>query len=500
MVKYTCDKGFAQKGHLADHKARKRLCRKDNTVEALVERKVEAALSRPSTGVEHVETSTTTPAPLRQMDHSTKTREELITICKGRCIAGYSGKKKEAILDLLRDNERTPGDTTPMVVDTTNQETTNQDTTNQETSNQETTNQETSNKKNRGQFYTTNAAYILDGLPRPPPDVRRIVEPFAGKGDLMEWLRKSGCTLEVDAYDIDTNATHIQERDTLTNPPDYANAWVVTNPPYLARNKSTDKSVFDLYDTNDLYKCFITSVVQQNNCRGGIFIIPAGFFFSPRDIDVRCRDAFLRTNRITKVKYFEESVFDDTTTTIVAVAFEKSEVDLDEQDVEWVMMPSNVRRVFKMASSHKWIIGGDIYSLSMPDHISVRRHVEGQALRTNEQQLHITLSALDSGTKDGRIRLAYKAGYLYPGKECSRTYASLRITGRTLTEGEQIQLCHEFNAFIEQKRDESWSLFLPQFRESKEHARKRMPFELAYRIFLHMIHRRTLAETSQSTP
>jgi len=494
MVKYTCDtcdKGFAQKGHLADHKARKRPCRKDNTIEALVERKVEAALSRTSTGVEHVETSTTTPAPLRQMDHSTKTRDELITICKGRCIAGYSGKKKEAILDLLRDNERTPEDPT---------QTTNHETSNQETSNQATSNQETTNKKNRGQFYTTNAAYILDGLPLPPPDVRRIVEPFAGKGDLMEWLRKSGCTLEVDAYDIDPNATHIQERDTLTNPPDYANAWVVTNPPYLARNKSTDKSVFDLYDTNDLYKCFITSVVRQNNCRGGIFIIPAGFFFSPRDIDVRCRDAFLRTHRITKVKYFEESVFDDTTTTIVAVAFEKSAVDLDEQDVEWVMMPSNVRRVFNMSSSHKWIIGGDIYSLSMPDNISVRRYVEGQALRANEQQLHITLSALDSGTKDGRIRLAYKAGYIYPAKECSRTYASLRITGRTLTESEQIQLCHEFNAFIEQKRDESWSLFLPQFRESKEYARKRMPFELAYRIVLHMIHRRTLAETSQSTP
>jgi hypothetical protein len=498
MVKYTCDtcdEVFAQKRHLADQKARKRPCRKDNTIEALVERKVEAALSITSTGVEHVETSTTTPAPLHQMDHSTKTREELITIYKGRCIEGYSGKKKEAILDLLRDNDRTPDDPTQMVVDMTNQETSKQETTNQDT-----TNQETTNKKNRGQFYTTNAAYILDGLPLPPPDVRCIVEPFAGKGDLMEWLRKSGCTLEVDAYDIDPKSTHIQERDTLTNPPDYANAWVVTNPPYLARNKSTDKSVFDLYDTNDLYKCFITSVVRQNNCRGGIFIIPAGFFFSPRDIDVRCRDAFLRTHRITKVKYFEETVFDDTTTTIVAVAFEKSAVDLEEQDVEWVIMPSNVRRVFKMASSHKWIIGGDIYSLSMPDHISVRRYIEGQALRTNEQQLHITLSALDSGTKDGRIRLAYKAGYLYPAKECSRTYASLRITGRTLTESEQIQLCHEFNAFIEQKRDESWSLFLPQFRESKEYARKRMPFELAYRIVLHMIHRRTLAETSQSTP
>ena len=52
-------------------------------------------------------------------------------------------------------------------------------------------------------------------------------------------------------------------------------------------------------NTNDLYKCFITSVVKQNNCKGGIFIIPAGFFFSSRDIDVKCRDAFMK-------KYKEE--------------------------------------------------------------------------------------------------------------------------------------------------------------------------------------------------
>jgi len=45
-----------------------------------------------------------------------------------------------------------------------------------------------------------------------------------------------------------------------------------------------------------------------------------------------------------------------------------------------------------------------------------------------------------------------------------------------------------FNEYIEQKRSDTWSLFLPQFRESKEYARKRIPFELAYRIICHLIH------------
>jgi hypothetical protein len=403
------------------------------------------------------------------MDYSKKTREELIGLCKEKCIKGYSGKKKDELISILKQSS---SNTIIKAIEPTNS-----------------VEVDTTNKKNRGQFYTTNSSYILDGFPLPPTDIRCIVEPFAGKGDLIDWVKKSGCTSMIEAYDIEPKHVDILKRDTLTNPPDYSNTWIITNPPYLARNKSEKKDVYELYDTNDLYKCFITSVVKQNNCKGGIFIIPAGFFFSPRDIDVRCRDAFMKNYKITKVKYFEETVFDDTTTTIVAFSFEKANNELSEQNVEWVMMPSKMQKIFNMSSSKDWIIGGDIYNLSIPEKINVRRCVEGQKLRDNEQQLYITLNALDSGTKDGRISLTYKKDYIYPAKECSRTYATFRIHGKSLTETEQIQLCNEFNEFIEQKRKDTWSLFLPQFRESKEYARKRIPFELAYRIFLHLIYR-----------
>jgi hypothetical protein len=345
------------------------------------------------------------------------------------------------------------------------------------------------NKKTHGQFYTTNVAYILDGFPPPPNDCRCIIEPFAGKGDLLDWVQQTSgeCTLPIEAYDIEPKRPDIQPRDTLADPPDYSDAWILTNPPYLARNKSKKKDLYDHYKTNDLYKCFLMSVVQQNNCRGGILILPAGFFFSPRDIDVQCRHAFMSKYKITRIKYFEETVFDDTTTTIVAVSFETSPTERREQHVEWWKMPSNERKIFHMTAENHWIIGGDIYRLSIPDGITVRRHVEGQELRTNEQQTYITLNALDSGTSSGRISLTYTEGYVYPAKECSRTFATLRITGRVLSEAEQIHACTAFNEFLEQKRAADWSLFLPQYRESKEYARKRIPFELAYRIFLHII-------------
>ena len=439
-----CGKEFIQKGQFEAHSKRKRPCLK-------------------------IELTTNAQCTIASMDYSKKTREELIAICKTKGVKGYSGKKRDEILSILEAQTNTLVAAT--AVDTA----------------------ATENKKAKGQFYTTNSLYILEGFPLPPDDIRCIVEPFAGKGDLLDWVKKSGCAAKIEAYDIEPKSEGIVKRDTLLDPPDYTNAWIITNPPYLARNKCADKKMYELYDTNDLYKCFITSVVKQNNCKGGIFIIPAGFFFSPRDIDVRCRDAFMKKYKITKVKYFEESVFDDTPTTIVAFMFEKADADLTEQNVEWTVMPANIQKTFNMSSSNDWIIGGDIYNLPVPEAIRVRRHVEGQKMRDGEQQLFITLNALDSGTMDGRISLSYKKDYVYPAKDCSRTYATFRITGKCLSEVEQIELCKEFNAFLEEKRAETWSLFLPQFRESKEYARKRIPFELAYCIFLHLMHRQQTA-------
>ena len=83
--------------------------------------------------------------------------------------------------------------------------------------------------------------------------------------------------------------------------------------------------------------------------------------------------------------------------------------------------------------------------------------------------------------------MEYKKDYIYPAKESSRTYATMRLLGKTLSETEQMTLCKAFNDFVEKKREETWSLFLPQYRESKEYARKRMPFQLAYRILLHLM-------------
>lgn len=359
----------------------------------------------------------------------------------------------------------------------------------------------TMDKKEKGQFYTVNCQYILDGLVPSPhllPADTQVIEPFAGAGHLVKYMQERGFSCE--AYDIDPRPSDssivIQHRDTLRNPPSYSGKFVITNPPYLARNKTKENTdLFERFGTNDLYKCFIYTLVQCDPPpQGGVAIIPAGFFLSPRDIDVKCRAAFMNKFRVEKVRYFCEPVFNDTPTTVVAFSFSYNGDDNDtrpyiSQEVSWQMLPSGDEKTFTARAEDNWIIGGDIYRTPITDpRAKVRRFVDGKALEEGEWISGLLLVALDSGKANGRIRLEYKEGYVYKGKETSRSFATLIFKNvPELSPEQQKELAERFNDKLEQRRTELWSLFLPQYRESKEYARKRIPFELAYRLVLSLL-------------
>ena len=58
MVEYSCDicsKSFTQKGHYDSHKNRKRPCKKDTKIEALIEKKVQEALAKTNNGAVKIE-------------------------------------------------------------------------------------------------------------------------------------------------------------------------------------------------------------------------------------------------------------------------------------------------------------------------------------------------------------------------------------------------------------------------------------------------------------
>lgn len=114
MVNYRCDKcykTFTQKSHYTQHQKRKNMCENNaDKIKVLIDKAVEYKLNTilPDNTLINkekieIKTTTTTPTTIlsNQMDYSTKTRQELIVLCKENKIKGYSGKKKDEIIKLL---------------------------------------------------------------------------------------------------------------------------------------------------------------------------------------------------------------------------------------------------------------------------------------------------------------------------------------------------------------------------------------------------------------
>ena len=174
------------------------------------------------------------------------------------------------------------------------------------------------NKKILGQFMTTNYKYILQNIVI-PKNIKNIIEPFCGNGDLLNFVNKDKYNIE--CYDIEPTNKNIIKQDTINNPPCFKDKYIITNPPYLARNKSNNKELFDKYDVNDLYKCFIKELIS-NNPSGGILIVPLNFWSSIRTNDIKLRSKFLDIFNIKLINIFEEKVFEDTNYTICSFQFE----------------------------------------------------------------------------------------------------------------------------------------------------------------------------------
>lgn len=333
----------------------------------------------------------------------------------------------------------------------------------------------TNNKQELGQFMTTNYDYILSNM-KIPDDVETIIEPFCGKGDLLKFI-PTNSNITMECYDIEPQCDIAIQRDTLMNPPIYAGKFVLTNPPYLARNKATNKQIFDKYKQNDLYKCFIWSILKLKP-DGGIIIIPLNFISSIRKADIDLRESFLQIFVITQINIFEEQVFDDTTYTVCAIQFQKKKASIM---ININIYPSNSNIKVELNTNNNYMIGGQIYKLPASSTYTITRLTR---LTTNDPHTNILVKCIDDNHAN-QIKLSMvEIDQVYIDQTTNlsaRTYATLQINPH-ISETKQVLLVERFNEYLLSERKKYHSLFLSNYRESKDIARKRISFGLVYSI------------------
>jgi hypothetical protein len=187
MVNYTCDAcqtTFAQKKRYDTHSCETRPCKEKV-------RKSKKKELEPN------------------MDYALKTRDELIRICKDKGIKGYSGKKKDAILELLHEKQDTGKFRTNM----------------------------------KDQFYTSEqvAKTCIQDIMRLCPFTSSYlwVEPSAGNGSFLHHIPPAFKKIGID---LDPKAKDILQHDYLTwEPPVTDDIIVYGNPPF-GRQSSLAKS------------------------------------------------------------------------------------------------------------------------------------------------------------------------------------------------------------------------------------------------------------------
>ena len=337
-----------------------------------------------------------------------------------------------------------------------------------------------------GQFYTTHHEYILQNM-KIPDSIINIIEPFTGNGDLITFIEKeqvsNNVNYNIECYDIEPTKSYIVKQDTIENPPNYNNKYLITNPPYLARNKCKNKLLFDKYDVNDLYKCVIKEILT-NICLGGIFIIPLNFWSSIRVADINLRRAFLEKYNVLLLNIFEEQVFDDTTYTICSFQFELKENSTNNEltnSLNIIVYPSKTIIKTELNNTNNFMIGGAIYNLQLKNNYKITRLTTKNKEKSNT---NILVKCIDDNI-NSQIGLSFvedKDIYIdRTPNQTARTYASL-IIEPAIDKIKQQQLVAKFNNYLNEHRKKYNSLFLTNYRESKDIARKRISFDLVYSI------------------
>lgn len=272
----------------------------------------------------------------------------------------------------------------------------------------------------RGQFFTKGThwlgapihAFIKEHL----AGIHEFLDPFAGEGDLL-----AACAAEfgLKGRGLDISGGDWETNDSLRHIPETSGAFVVTNPPYLARNSARRKGLWpevgqylDERGRDDLYQVALDRCLEVADFV--VAIIPETFLLSSYP-----------KSRLALVMVVEEEMFEDTEAPVCVAAFGPS------------IEPTP--RVF---------LGGEFVS-TLPEILALRpRPVGRPEMRFNAPDGQIGLRAVDGVSPAEPIRFmrAEEFGYAPERlRHSSRHMTFINIPGLPAEQLDQvIRLANEF--------------------------------------------------------
>lgn len=320
-------------------------------------------------------------------------------------------------------------------------------------------------KQHMGEYFSTNVAFLLSGMER---HLSRLatVEPFAGAGHLADWAYKNGASF-VDQYDIKPTSKEVIKNDSIKSPPLKHYQGIITNPPYLSRNKNKEKHYYEQWEQNDLYKCHLAAICKSD-IKKGIAILPSNFI---SEANGKIRELFFKTFKLTKVKYFLYPVFDDATTGIVVIAFERDETEKESMNVPfeiWESKDKHKNVTHTLWKKYKWLAGKDFFDLIY----SAKPRTFKIAREASEINSRIIIGILDHGKYN--LAAHYNAGepFLAKGKSFT-TYQVILPDDALITEEQQKKAVDLYNKTLYNNRAKYDGLFLSNYMGANQKIKSR---------------------------
>lgn len=180
-----------------------------------------------------------------------------------------------------------------------------------------------------------NYSYLLQSM-KIPNDVSNIVNPFYRNGNISNCIDKTTPYI-IENYDIKPKTEWTKKQDTLLFPPSYKNKYIFTHAPSKELNEFIDGSLYDIYNLSHKYKCFLKSLIN-NQCLGGIVIVPASFWISMNISDITLRNEFQKIYKIIRINIFRDVKDAHLNTNLCSFQFDRRKGIQEKKDVVPVIL------------------------------------------------------------------------------------------------------------------------------------------------------------------